>query len=229
MLRFVFALCTLVTLVQCTESVPTGGAPARVLAMGDSMLAWNSASGRSVAHVLERRLGGPVVDRSVPGARMLYALPISGSLGFKIGAQFVDQPWDWVVMNGGGNDLLFGCGCGRCTGVLNRLVSADGRSGAIPQAVAAARASGAQVVYSGYLRSPGVPSSIDQCRRAGDALEARLITMADLDPGVHFVTLKDLVPEGDRSFHTADIVHPSPKGSAAIAERLADVILAPPG
>jgi acyl-CoA thioesterase-1 len=33
-----------------------------------------------------------------------------------------------------------------------------------------------------------------------------------------------LVPHGDRSFHASDMIHPSAKGSAAAAQRIARVI-----
>lgn len=219
------AMCALLMglLSACTE-MPQSHPEARILGMGDSMMAWNSGSGQSVAHQLERLLGEPVVDRSVTAARMHYILPVSGSLGMKIPSQYAAGDWDWVVMNGGGNDLLFGCGCGACDGTLDKLIAKDGRSGTIPATVAKARANGAQVAYVGYMRTPGRGSIIDGCRAAGDELESRLAKMAALDKGTHFVSLKGMVPSGDLSFHAADRVHPSPKGSQAIAARIASVI-----
>ena len=210
-------------LVGCTEPVPSSGT-ARIIATGDSMLAWNAASNRSVADVLEQRLGTNVVDRSVSGARYHYILPVSGSLGLRIGAQYVPGQWDWAVMNGGGNDLWLGCGCRKCEAQLDRLISEDGNSGTVPTAVRRARADGARVIYVGYLRTPGVPSMIDHCRAWGDRYEARLSRMAAQDEGVTFVSVADLVPDGDRSFHDVDRIHPSPKGSAAIAARIAAAI-----
>jgi acyl-CoA thioesterase I len=220
-----FALCAMLLawLSACTE-LPSSTPQARILTMGDSMMAWNSASGQSVSHQLERLLNEPVVDRSVTAARVHYILPISGGLGMKIASQYTPGRWDWVVMNGGGNDLLFGCGCGLCEGTLDRLISKDGRSGTIPQTVAKARSNGAQVIYVGYMRTPGRGSVIDGCRAAGDDLEDRLAQMASLDKGTHFVGLKTMIPSGDLTFHAADRVHPSPKGSQAIAARIAAII-----
>jgi hypothetical protein len=215
-------------LAACTE-MPSSTPQARILTMGDSMLAWNSLSGQSVSHYLEQILDEPVVDRSVTGARAHYILPVSGSMGMKIASQYVPGRWDWVVMNGGGNDLLFGCGCGLCDDTLDRLISPDGRSGTIPQTVAKARSNGAQVVYLGYMRTPGRGSIIDGCRAIGDRFEGRLAQMAARDKGVHFVSLKGMIPNGDLSFHAGDRVHPSPKGSQAIAARVAAIIRANPG
>lgn len=48
--------------------------------------------------------------------------------------------------------------------------------------------------------------------------------MAARDSGVHFISLADLVPHGDRSYHAADMIHPSVKASRAIAARIAAVI-----
>lgn len=222
-MRLWLCLSALFILIGCTEPVPQSGA-ARIIATGDSMLAWNGATGRSVVQVLERTLGAQVVDRSVIGARYHYALPISGSLGVRIGAQYVPGDWDWAVMNGGGNDLWLGCGCRACATQLDRLISADGTSGTVVDAVRRVRADGGKVIYVGYLRTPGAKSLIDHCRNWGDAYEARLARMAAQDEGIFFVSVADLVPDSDLSFHDVDRIHPSVKGSAAIAARIAAAI-----
>jgi lysophospholipase L1-like esterase len=41
---------------------------------------------------------------------------------------------------------------------------------------------------------------------------------------VFFLPMSDLVPNGDRSYHALDLVHPSAKGSAAIGARIAGMI-----
>ncbi|MCP5089147.1 MAG: SGNH/GDSL hydrolase family protein [Rhodobacteraceae bacterium] len=192
--------------------------------MGDSMMAFHGASSRAVSDVVERQLGEPVVDRSVIGARIIYNLPISGAAGLSIPQQYRDGNWNWIIVNGGGNDLWLGCGCVVCNGKMERLISRNGRQGAIPRMLSKLRKTGAQVVYVGYLRSPGLGSPIEYCRDEGNELEHRVTRMAALDDGIHFVSLADLVPHGDRSFHGVDMIHPSIKGSAAIAQRVAGVI-----
>lgn len=194
--------------------------PMRVLVMGDSFMTTNAGSKAAFPHQLERGLGVKVRSQAVMGARFGYNLPLTGALGMNIAKQYRSGNWDWVVMNGGGNDLWMGCGCTRCKKRLNRLISADGRKGSIPATVARARASGARVIYVGYLRSPGLGSPIEHCRKVGNALEARIAVMAKQDPGVSFVSLADMVPHGDASFHALDMIHPSPKGSAAAAKRV---------
>ena len=192
--------------------------------LGDSMFASNKATSGAVADVIEAALGLEVVDRSVPGARYFYALPISGSAGLNLTAQFRPGPWEVIVVNGGGNDLLFGCGCGQCDGVLDRLVSPDGRRGAIPAYVAELRKTGAFVVYAGYLRNPGNSTPIKACGPAGNELDRRLAALDQLDPGMVFLPMSDLVPYGSLLYHQIDRIHPSRTGSREIGLRIARLI-----
>ncbi|WP_372884098.1 SGNH/GDSL hydrolase family protein [Shimia sp.] len=196
----------------------------RILAMGDSLMAWHSVTGRSVGHVLAKELGEPVATHAVSGARILYALPISGAIGLKIAKQYRPGDWDWIVLNGGGNDLWMGCGCHKCERRMGRMISEDGRRGAIPHLVSTLLGSGAKVIYVGYLRSPGAWSPIEACRDEGEEFEARLAALSKLLPDMHFLSLADLVPHGDRSYHGLDMVHPSYKASREIAGMVAEVI-----
>ncbi|MGR3614461.1 MAG: SGNH/GDSL hydrolase family protein [Paracoccaceae bacterium] len=212
-----------VALFSCTEPVPNDTVT-RILAVGDSLLATNGLSGQSIPDVVEMELREPVIDRSVSGASMLYALPISGSAGLSIPKQYREGEWDWVIMNGGGNDLWLGCGCFACDRKMERLISQDGSNGAIPSMIARARRTGAQVIFVGYLRSPGLGSPIEHCRDEGDELERRVQMLSKSDPGLHFLSMADLVPRGDRSFHGIDMIHPSTKASTAIGQRVARYI-----
>ncbi len=202
----------------------TKSTPPRILAIGDSLVAWHKGRGRSIADVVAKSLDEPVRNRAVGGARMIYNLPVTGALGLSIPRQVAKGPWDWVILSGGGNDLWFGCGCSRCDRRIEKMVSADGRKGMVPGLVKRIRNSGAKVVMIGYLRSPGVGSVIESCKDDGDAYEARLSEMADAMQGVYFLSNADLVPHGDRSFHGGDMIHPSPKGSAAVGARVAELI-----
>ena len=86
---------------------------------------------------------------------------------------------------------------------------------------------GARVVYSGYLRNPGLYTPVRACRPYGDELDRRLTRLAATDPdGIFFAPMSDLVPKGDASMFQFDLIHPSPKGSAGIAARIAKVIQA---
>ncbi|MGZ2258835.1 SGNH/GDSL hydrolase family protein [Roseobacter sp. A03A-229] len=210
-------------LVGCGEYVPHDKNP-RILAMGDSMMAWHAGTDQGIADGVEQILQEPVIDRSVVGARIIYHLPITGAMGLNISKQYVPGQWEWVIINGGGNDLWLGCGCSRCDNRMNRMLSSDGQQGEIARMVGDIRQGGAQVIYVGYLRSPGVGSIIEHCRDEGNELERRINRMAKADRGVHFVSLQDLVPYGDRSFHGGDRIHPSKKATDAIARRIARII-----
>lgn len=220
---FRWLLAAALLLGACGETV-TREDQARILLMGDSMMAVHRGVDGAVSQMVERDLGEEVVDRSVVGARMIYALPVSGAAGLNIPKQYRPGKWDWVVLNGGGNDLWLGCGCMLCNTRMDRLISKDGRKGVIPGFVSRLRHDGARVLYVGYLRSPGLGSPIEYCRDEGDELERRIGNLAKLDAGVYFLSLKDLVPYGDRSYHAIDMIHPSLKASAAIAERIATII-----
>lgn len=216
-------MALILMLSACGEPV-TRDSTARILLMGDSLMASHKLTGQSVSHALEKELGTQVTDRSVIGARMIYVLPISGSAGLNIPKQYHDGDWDWIIVNGGGNDIWFGCGCAVCNRRIDRLISDDGRSGVIPGLLSRLRATGAQVIYVGYLRTPGVNSPIEGCADEGDKMDARMARLAELDGGLHFLSLADMVPPGDRSHHAIDLIHPSVKGSAAIADRIAGII-----
>jgi len=221
--KFLKLAIVAVVLAGCGESV-SRDFPSRILVVGDSMLATNRMSDLAVADAIEKTLREPVVDRSMIGARFHYALPISGNAGMNIAKQYVPGEWDWVVVNGGGNDLLFGCGCVVCDAKIDRLISKDGKRGTIPGFLSKLRQTGAKVVYVGYLRSPGLGSPIEHCRDEGAELERRISTLSKLDQGLIYLSLQDLVPNGDGSYHGVDMIHPSVKGSTVIGQMLANVI-----
>ncbi|WP_299961707.1 SGNH/GDSL hydrolase family protein [uncultured Roseobacter sp.] len=224
-MKFLWAQLSVLVLILagCGETVPHDESP-RILAMGDSMMAWHAGHDQGIADGVEQILNEPVIDRSVVGARVLYHLPVTGAMGLNISKQYARGDWDWIIVNGGGNDLWLGCGCSRCDNKMERMIGPNGKKGEIARMVSMMRQSGAQVIYVGYLRSPGFGSIIEHCRNEGNELERRISRMAQADKGVHFVSLKDLVPHGDRSFHSGDRIHPSKKASRAIAERIARII-----
>ena len=218
-------LATLVVLLFLGQTAPVNAREKmKVLVMGDSLMTSNGSAKFSVPYLLAQKLETKVKSTAVAGARFGYKMPLTGALGFNISRQFRKGKWDYVVMNGGGNDLWLGCGCLRCKKRLNRLISPDGTKGYISTAVSRARNTGAKVIYVGYLRSPGLGSPIEHCKKVGNALEARIGVMAKQDAGVNFVSLADIVPYGDRSFYGVDMIHPSKKGSLAVAGRIADAI-----
>lgn len=237
LIRFLHNALTIASIVAgvfltgCGESVSEGepdsatrAAMPRILAMGDSMLAWNRSSGMAVSDELERELNTQVVDRSVIAARYNYALPISGAMGLNISKQYRANDWDWVVLNGGGNDLWFGCGCVACDHTIDKLITSSARKGKIPDLVREVRNDGAKVIFVSYLHSPGTFSIIDHCKDDATDLESRLAKLESIQDGFYYLNLANLVPSGDRSFHSADMVHPSKSGSRRIGKLIAQLI-----
>lgn len=220
----VIALALLVLFIVSGSQTVAREQGARILTMGDSLLSAHSISKRAVSHSVEKALGVKVTDRSVAGARIIYGLPITGAMGMKIAKQYRTGKWDWIILNGGGNDLWFGCGCHSCERKINRLISNSGMNGEIPRLVGNLRKTGARVIYVGYLRSPGVGSPIESCKDDGDVLESRIAKMAEADKGVYFLSLAKMVPFGDRSYHGFDMIHPSLKASREIGKRIAEII-----
>ena len=222
----VFSIIALVLIAfsSLTTSVSAQDGPPKILAIGDSLLAWHKLTGRSISQTVEKELDVSVTDRSLSGARMIYKLPITGTVGFSIPRQYRSGKWDWVIITGGGNDLWLGCGCGKCDRKLRKLISKDTKKGAIPKLISKLRQNDTKVIYVGYLRTPGRNSPIDHCRDEGDILESRIAALADQDDGIHFLSLKKLVPNGALSYHAADRIHPSAKASKAIGKLVAEII-----
>jgi len=220
---FRFAACLAVALVF-SAPLQASDNQQRILMMGDSLLASNRNGNRAVSNFLAEALPVSVTDKSVVGAKVIHHLPITGLVGFSIKQQYRKGDWDWVVLNGGGNDLLFGCGCHFCNRKIDRLVSRSGQRGEIPNLIRKLRQTGARVIYVGYLRSPGLGSPIESCKDEGDELESRINAFAETDAGVHFLSLTEMVPHGDRSYHGLDMIHPSAKASREIALRVARLI-----
>lgn len=197
--------------------------PPKILAIGDSMMSWNSLAGQSIPQNLAYELGESVTSRAVPGAKIY--LPRRTLVGMSIPGQFVNQRWDTVVLNGGGNDIWQSCGCGKCGAVLDRLITADGKRGKIPSLVKyAILPVSDRAVYIGYLRTPGTTSIVESCADEAAELERRIKILARSEPRFHFVSNSQVVPHGSSKFHDVDTVHPSVYGSKIIAARVADVI-----
>lgn len=213
------AFALILLLAGCAGKAP--GGMSRIAVMGDSMMAWNGLASASTPDVLGQLLEEPVTNFAVSGARIRHPLPISSSLGFEIRRQFRKGPWEVILVNGGANDFFVTCGCRRCDARLDRMIAEDGRKGELTSLLLRLQAeTGAQIIYVGYHRARGLRSPARGCRDELDALEARVARLAALQEGISFVSLRDVFPRGDASYYASDILHPSPKGSAAIAARL---------
>ena len=101
-MREILAVLLIVTgLSACTDTAPRGGGD--ILVLGDSIMAWNG--GRSIPDVIANQTGRSVTSRDVPGAQFDNGSTIASAVGFDIQQQFPGGRWNWVVVNGGANDL----------------------------------------------------------------------------------------------------------------------------
>ncbi|MEO0752906.1 MAG: SGNH/GDSL hydrolase family protein [Pseudomonadota bacterium] len=188
---------------------------AQVLVIGDSVMWWHSEDDASVSDILEDRLNTVVANLSIPGAP--FAIDDHDS----IQGQYRAGPWDWVVMNGGANDLG-ACGCGACLGVVDALVSEDGQTGQIPRFVNGLRDGGAKVLLTGYYHVMTETGSLEACAEEFRTLNARVANFAERTSGVEFAPVEDLILR--RADFDEDLVHTSVSGTRKIGDRIADVI-----
>lgn len=223
-MRTVFVLLLLVLAACVPVSRQSGG---DILVVGDSVLAWNRASGADVGSGLASALQRDVVSRAMLGARIGSGTP--GGIGrLSIPNQISSGPWTWVVMNGGANDLGLTCGCTACEAEIDRLISPDGATGAIPDLITLARRTGAQVLWVGYYKAPE-SNSFRGCRPALVEVERRIAVHARARDGVHFIDSEAVVDPAMPGLLAADKTHPSARGSALIARFVAAEITARSG
>lgn len=212
------AALTLTLLTACASLPEVSDRNARILMMGDSVLAWNRSEDAGVADVVERQAGQAVLDVSVPGARMQQG-GFRAAIGFSIPDQYRNGAWDAVIVNGGANDFLGTCGCNQCGAVLERLVTKDypallDRLGSVPVFI---------VAYYGSVEGGG--GSFDGCGDELLALERRLQALANARANVTQVSVRDAI-NGNPAFYDPDRVHPSPAGSKVIGTLVARALVA---
>ncbi|MEL7462964.1 MAG: SGNH/GDSL hydrolase family protein [Pseudomonadota bacterium] len=201
---------------------------ARVLVLGDSVMWWNFDEEASVSHAMAAALGQPVVNLSVPGARISAEEPGAAEEGYDIRRQYQPGPWDWVVFDGGANDLGDECGCGACDGVLNEMIAPGADAGEIVDLAARIRADGAQVLLMGYYAPPASGGAFEPCADELAALNARLEAYAAAEDGVWYAGMDEVIDPRARADYDPDRIHPSEDGSRKIGELAAATIRAAP-
>lgn len=216
-MRTVFLLCLLVSAGSCGLTPRQQGGD--ILIIGDSVMAWNRSAGADIGRAMEAELERDVVNRAALGAQ-IRADGISALGGLSIPDQLSAGPWNWVVMNGGANDLGFSCGCTRCDAEIDLLISEDATTGAIPDLIARAKAQGAKVLWAGYYRAPDT-RSFRGCRPGLVELERRIAIYAESREGVFFVDTEDVLDPAQSGLLDTDRTHPSVEGSAVIGRFLA--------
>lgn len=198
---------------------PLMAEPLRVLAVGDSILAWHKWTGRDIPSEMGTILGAEVENEAVAGARFSNSSGLGRAIGFDVRAQYRAGTWDVVLMNGGANDFLADCGCGKCDPVLDSLITAE-LTGEVPRFIAQVRQGGAAVLWMGYYASHR-SGQFAGCRPYLVEFDARMARLAAQVPGLQFVDSEAAIDARDRSLFAFDGIHPSAKGAGRIGAYLA--------
>lgn len=221
MVTLLFSL-TMIALIGCDSSDSDNGSStpvtgAKLLALGDSVMEWNREQGASIPDVIGQEIGLTVQNNAESGGLILF-----GSNTLNIPSQYVSGDWEWVVFDGGANDLNDECGCDDCGMLLDQLIAADGRSGAIVDLALQARNDGAKVMFMGYYELPSdAEFGFDRCNQWLNEHTTRAKAMADAFDGVEFVSAADVMRASNASAYDDDRVHPSVSGSRLVGEYVA--------
>jgi len=215
-------LLPLVLALACSdkpESLPTSTVAVpedvSVLVIGDSILDWHKWNEAAVSDVLEEELGRSVHDASVSGA-------LFSSLNPDIRAQYVERDWDWLILNGGGNDLD-ACGCNSCESTLEALISEDGSKGLFPKFLDDEVNENVRVIILGYYSF--AEGSFDHCNELVGELSKRQELLAELRSNVWFLNGVPLTDVEDPGDYDSDGTHPSVATSRRMGEALGDLIV----
>lgn len=184
-----------------------------VFAFGDSVLAWNQVYCQAVPDHLALERGAAVDSAAISGARML-----SGE--GDIPDQYVSLDWDWVILDGGANDLKDACAGDQAGSILDQLVGPEGSGGAMGALLDQVLLDSDQVLLLGYYRMlPDAWYGFDKCEIELDSLNARYQALADKLDGVSYVDLGQVMdPELSPDAYAPDGAHPNTDGAQRIAE-----------
>ena len=219
----VFVYLVLTFIPFAVPSAAQAVEPRRVLVVGDSFLDWQRIRGLSIPQVLARRTGWEVANRAATGASM-YRTGDASNPRAVIPTQYKEGAWDWVVVNGGANDLLSKCGCRRCDRVLDRIISPDGTSGLMVDLVRRASDSGAGVVMIGYLGNPR-PNLFNRCSDEVFEMVRRQKLLAEGLPDVIYLSSRDAVDINRRGTFSIDGIRPSGRSTKRIGTYLAQTMV----
>jgi lysophospholipase L1-like esterase len=188
----------------------------KIQVIGDSVMTWNGSN--AIPEVVSRALGEPVDNNARAGARMTR----SSLLARSVQAQFRPGAWDWVVVNGGANDLNRDCRCASCAREIDALISPDGLRGTWPDLVARLIAGGAaRVMIVGYYGPTGRGGFTDRCADELAIVDTRLARLAAALDGVVFVDADPVMGPSTPGLFASDLIHPNARGSAAIGALIA--------
>lgn len=215
MTRTLLASCLLAS--ACMADPNDGPEPrpadASMVALGDSVLAFHRETDQDIPHVVGDALGIAVYNVAVSGAQ------VTGG-DAPIPAQLPEGPWDWVLIDGGANDLADRCGCGDCDAVLDEMITADGSAGLIPQLATTVVAGGSKLAIMGYYTLPADAPDFEGCAPWMARLSDRQAALAASDPAVFFADASEVVDGTDLTLFFPDKIHPSVAGGDIVGKHV---------
>ena len=181
-----------------------------VLTIGDSYFDSLIPEQQSIPHEISNALQQTVVNKAEGGAMIFNGSDFGADGITDIRDQYVPETWDWVVMDGGGNDLNEKCSCNDCNATMDSLISQDGNVGEIPLLINRMLADGSKVVFMQY---PEIPADAQfgfaACDDEFTEMTFRLNQFALNTQHLWLVLASDVVPIGDASYFDDDFVYPT--------------------
>lgn len=204
-------LLSVLLLLTACDAPPEGDA----LAIGDSYFDWNE--GADIPDVAGETLGLEVANEAIAGAKL------TGSDDIR--SQYAEDRWQFLLMNGGGNDMRDECDCTACADDLDDLVSADGTGGDLVEFADEVAGAGVPVFYFFY---PELPPGTEfaPCIDVLLTLRDRVALAAADRDGLTLIDGGDVVTPDQGSMYDDDDIHPSEEGSRVLGAHAASVISA---
>lgn len=215
--------CVLVALVGCGGGHGDGDEELKgILGLGDSIMAWNLEEGMSIPKIAGEELGSNVVNRAISGSFW------TTDDGDAIPDQYVEGEWEWVIVDGGGNDVNDECACGDCEENIDGLVNEDGTAGEAVDFIEQVLDDGVKVALMSYYPMPeDAEFGFALCNEEVVMLRDRYQALADRHDQLLLVDAAEVVtPESTPQAYDEDRVHPSQEGSRIIGEYFAEQMAA---
>lgn len=191
-------------LCGAVEALPYSGV---ILAIGDSLFDAVDGCG-DAPHLVGLALGERVRSEAAGGASLMEDIP----------GQYVSEGWEWVIVNGGANDL--DCdSTAACSEVVDEL------EGVWHELIETIRDDGVRVVMVGYPQTkPGVEGG-EIWDYGGEALMSMMDAVASRYDGVFFADTRPVMDGSTNpELFAADQLHPSAAGAVVMAEVIVQVM-----
>ena len=187
---------------------------AKILAIGDSIFEWHIWNQHSVPEQLGRELGISVYNNAISGSLITEETPTG------IRNQYIEGDWEWVVMDGGGNDLNILCQCDKCSETQDKVEAVYKEF--LQQLL---ERENLKIIIWGYYGLPEKAKyGFDECQDDFEELRRRQKKISDTNERIFFVDGSKEITGDDKSYFYIDKIHPSRKGTEVIGRQLSEVI-----